>query len=177
MTDSDQMLEPVLQTGQIIPSFALPGSDGMPHSPWDYKQRENLLLLLVPEADDPENQHLLMSFGQNYPRFREERCSLLVITTQPVIANLQLQEKLHLPFPIVADVQAQVFSRYTRSLTKEAVNNTDAAEAFPSFFPGIVLTDRYNALYQQWIVRQPGALPTIDELLQTLQYMNSICTP
>src|SRR5581483_3100790 len=31
--------QPLLETGQIIPAFTLPGADGMPYSPWAYKQR------------------------------------------------------------------------------------------------------------------------------------------
>ncbi len=177
MTESDQILDPTLETGQIIPSFTLSGTDGMPHSPWDYKQRENLLLLLVPTPDEAASQHLLVCFAQNYVRFREERCGILAITSQPVIANLQLQEKLRLPFPIVADIQTQVFSRYTLRRAKDTVESINNAEISSPFLPGIVLADRYNALYQQWIARQTAALPAIDELLQTLQYLNSVCTP
>jgi hypothetical protein len=32
--------QPLKKPGQIIPAFTLPGADGMPHSPWDYKQRQ-----------------------------------------------------------------------------------------------------------------------------------------
>jgi peroxiredoxin len=171
MTENDQTLDLTLEIGQTIPSFTLPGTDGMPHSPWDYKQRENLLLFIIPTLDDMEIQKLLISFAQNYARFREERCALLAITAQPVITNLQLQEKLHLPFPIVADTQALVFSRYTLPQPAKEPEN------IPPFLPAIVLADRYNALYQQWIAPQPKMFPTIDELLQALQYLNSICTP
>jgi peroxiredoxin len=163
MTESDQILQPTLETGQIIPAFTLPGTDGMPHSPRDYKQREHLLLLFIPTPDDI--QGLLTSFAQQYSRFREESCALLAITSQPVIANLLLQEKIHLPFPILADTQAHTFSRYTRPRPTESSTT-------PSFYPAIVLADRYNALHQQWI----DALPTIDDLLQTLQYLNTRCS-
>lgn len=42
-----QTTKPLLESGQIIPAFTLPGADGMPHSPWDYKQREHLILLFL----------------------------------------------------------------------------------------------------------------------------------
>lgn len=41
------MEQPLLEHDSIIPAFSLPGPDGMPHSPWDYKQRENLVLLFL----------------------------------------------------------------------------------------------------------------------------------
>ncbi|HLX38962.1 MAG TPA: hypothetical protein VKR42_00435, partial [Ktedonobacteraceae bacterium] len=42
-----QTYAPRLQRDEIIPSFMLPGADGMPHSPWTYKQREHLVLLFT----------------------------------------------------------------------------------------------------------------------------------
>jgi hypothetical protein len=44
MTDGKSSC-PYLERGQIIPALSLPGTDGMPHNPWDYNQREHLLLI------------------------------------------------------------------------------------------------------------------------------------
>ena len=163
MSNSNQ---PMIEVGQVIPAFSLPGADGMPHSPWDYKQREHLVLLITKSSTSVETRGLLRAFAQHYAAFREEDCSILAITPDTVITNLHTQEALNLPFALLADPKGEVISRYT------------SWEGQPqTVHPGIVLADRYGALYQQWLVENEADLPTIDELLQSLRYLNKLCTP
>ena len=158
--------QPSFEVGQIIPAFSLPGADGMPHSPWDYKQREHLVLLITSSSISSETRGLLRAFAQDYAAFREEGCSILAITPDTVITNLQTQEALNLPFALLADPKGEVISRYT-SWEGQA----------QTVHPSIILADRYGALYQQWIVEYEASLPTIDELLESLRYLNKLCTP
>lgn len=157
---------PLLEVGQIIPAFSLPGADGMPHSPWDYKQREHLLLLFVQSATATEGRGLLRTFASHYAGFREEDCAILAITADPVIVSLQAQEELHFPFPLLSDPQGEVIACYT---------SWDSATR--TLAPGIVLADRYGALYQQAIARNEAELPPTTEWLESLQYLNKLCTP
>ncbi len=90
--------QPLIEPGQIIPAFTLPGADGMPHSPWDYKQRQHLLLLFTHITSSNETRGLLRAFAKEYPALREERCSILAISPATVITNLHTQEELHLPY-------------------------------------------------------------------------------
>jgi len=158
--------KPFLESGQIIPAFTLPGADGMPHSPWDYKQREHLLLLFLHRSLSNETRDLLRAFFKAYPAIREEQCSILAITPDTVISNLMVQEELHIPYPILADPKGEVFSQYTL---------WDASTS--KLHPSIVLADRYNALYQQWIAENEADLPSTEELVDVLKYMNKLCTP
>ncbi len=157
---------PLLEVGQIIPAFSLPGADGMPHSPWDYKQREHLTLLFVQSATATEGRGLLRTFASHYTNFREEDCAILAITADPVIVNLRAQEELHLPFPLLSDPQGEVIARYT-----------GWNSATHTLMPGIILADRYGALYQQTIAKNEAELPPITEWLDSLQYLNKLCTP
>jgi peroxiredoxin len=166
MQNTNQQQHPQLEPGQIIPAFSLPGADGMPHSPWDYKQRENLVLLFTRSTTTSETRGVLRTFGQHYTDFREEDCAILAITADTVIVNLQTQEALHLPFALLADPKGEVISRYTAW-------NDIAHTPIPS----IVLTDRFGMLYQQWVAEDEAALPPIAELLAALQYLNRLCTP
>ncbi len=152
--------------GQIIPAFSLPGADGMPHSPWDYKQRQNLILLFLCSASSRESQDLLRTFSKAYSAIREERCSILAISQDKVLDNLLTQSELHLPYPILADPKGEVFSQYTRPNSM-----------LDKYNPCIALADRYNALYQHWIAEREADLPPIDELLDSLQHLNKLCTP
>lgn len=156
----------LLQKGQIIPAFTLPGADGMPHGPWDYKQRDNLILLFTRSSEESETRGLLRTFVQHYAVFREEQCAVLAISADTVIANLRTQQALNLPFALLADPKGEVIMRYT------SWNNVTH-----TLIPSIVLTDRYGALHQQWLVEQEASLPPIAELLASLHYLNSICTP
>lgn len=158
--------QPHLAVGQIIPAFALPGADGMPHSPWDYKQRQNLILLFLNSVLSSETRGFLRTFSKSYSAIREEQCSILVISLDTVLDNLLTQGELHLPYPLLADPKGEVFSQFTRH---------DAS--IDTYYPCIVLADRYNALYQQWIAKREADLPQIDELLDSLQYLNKLCTP
>ncbi len=166
MANTDQPSCPGLTRGELIPDFTLPGADNMPHSPWDYKQREHLILLFTSSAANSEGCGLLRAFSKEYKAFREEQCALLAITADPVINNLQVQETLHLPFPLLSDAQGRVIARYTQwdSTTR-------------TLTPGIFLADRYNALYEQWTAEHEADLPPIFELVATLQYLNTLCTP
>lgn len=155
-----------LRTGEVIPAFSLPGADGMPHSPWDYKQREHLVLILLNSATTSEARGILQEFKQRYRSLREEECAVLVLTTDTVVAHLRIQEELQLPFALLADPQGEVIARYT-------VWDSAARVALPS----IVLANRYGALYAQWIAEQEAELPALDVLLGDLQYMNKLCTP
>jgi peroxiredoxin len=166
MTKTNQPTQPLLEPGQIIPSFALPDADGMMYSPWNYKQRQNLVLLFTRSSTSSETRGLLRAFAQQYPAFREEECSILAITPDPVITNLHVQEELRLPFPLLGNPKGDVIARYTQW-----------DNATGTLYPSIVLADRYNALYQQWTVEQEANLPPIAELLESLRYLNSLCTP
>ena len=112
MQDTNQPSQQ-LEPGQLIPVFILPGADGMPHSPWDYKQREHLVLLFLCSTTTSETRGLLRTFAQQYTDFREEECAILAITPDTVIVNLQAQEALQLPFALLADPRGDVISHYT----------------------------------------------------------------
>jgi peroxiredoxin len=163
MSNTDQ---PHLAVGQIIPTFSLPGADGMPHSPWEYKQRQNLILLFLCSASSSESRGLLRTFSKAYSAIREEQCSILAISQDKVLDNLLTHGELHLPYPLLADPKGEVFSQYTRRDT-----------TIDKYNPCIALADRYNALYQQWIAEQEADLPPVHELLDSLQYLNKLCTP
>ena len=154
---------PELTQGQIIPAFSLPGPDGMPHSPWDYKQRQHLLLIIA-HSTTPQGRTLLQDFARHYRTLREERCALLAITAEPVITNAQTATELQLPFPLLADVPMRIIQRYTYC-------NTDSAQ----FIPCIVLADLYNAYYNRWVADDERQLPGLEEILDSLQYMNHLC--
>ncbi len=155
-----------LESGALLPAFTLPGADGMPHGPWDYKQRDHLLLLFAASSATSDGRGLLRAFAPHYPEFRAEQCALLAITADTVIANLQAQDELRLPYPLLADPTGRVIQRYTR---------WDATTHLLT--PSIVLADRYNAVYQQWTADNEADLPRIEELLEDLHYLNKLCTP
>jgi peroxiredoxin len=162
MLDSSSFLE----KGQIVPAFSLPGADGMPHSPWDYKQREHLLLLFTRGSGTSEGRGVLRAFAHQYSDFREESCAILAVTADTVIVNLETQEKLRLPFALLANPQGDVIAKYTHWEAETRM-----------LTPSIVLADRYGVVYMQGSSQEEAQLPPIAELLASLQYLNSICTP
>lgn len=164
MTDSEHISSLHLEKGQIIPAFTLPGTDGMPHGPWDYKQRAHLVILVTSSLTTDTERALIHPFATQYAAFRAEYCAILAITADTVITNLQAQEQLHLPFPLLADPTGRIIPRYT---AWDAATHTAK--------PCIVLADRYNALYAYWSTEGEAELPSVKELLEHLQYMNTLC--
>jgi peroxiredoxin len=164
MTDTKHTSSLPLEKGQIIPAFSLPATDGMPHGPWDYKQREHLIVIVIHSATMDAERALLHTFATQYTDFRAEYCAILTITADAVITNLQAQEHLRLPFPLLADPTGRIIQHYT---------DWDATTR--TVKPGIILADRYNALYAQWHAAAEADLPSIKELLEHLQYMNTLC--
>ena len=210
MSNANQPIGSRLEVGQIIPAFTLPGADGMPHSPWDYKQREHLLLLFTRSSTIGETRGLLRAFAQQYAKLREEECAMLAISPDTVIVNLRAQEKLDLQFALLADPKGEVISSYlmhknearrVATRTPTPPNTTPVpTETKPPFLNrsldyapewneraqdsslealslSIVLADRYGALYQQWVAESEADLPPIEELLESLRYLNKLCTP
>ena len=166
MGDVDHTFRVLIETGEMIPAFTLPGSDGMPYSPWMYKQQEHLLLLILLTTSSSEARGLLKAFAREYRSFREEECALLVISADTVRVNLETQEALHLPFPLLADPKGEVIGRYTGWDAEQKV-----------VIPSIVLADRYGALYRQWVEEREEDLVGIEEILEELRYLNRLCTP
>ena len=164
MSDTHSQLQPLLEPKQMLPAFSLPGADGMPHSSWTYKQREHLLLLFTQSIDESESRGVLRAFGKEYRAFREEQCAILAITPDTVFANLQTQEALKLPFPLLADPQGEVIAKYTQW-------DKDKRKVAPS----IVLADRYGAVYRQWTTEKEAELVSVEEILADLRYMNNLC--
>src|SRR2546430_16490755 len=105
--------EPLLHKGEIIPAFSLPGADGMPHSPWDYKQREHLAIILLSSFKTSEAYAILREFKRHYGALREEYCAVLALATDTVVENLGTQEELQLPFALLADTRGTMIARYT----------------------------------------------------------------
>lgn len=158
--------QPFLRKGEVVPAFSLPGADGVPHSPWDYKQREHLVIILLTSFATSEARGILKEFKRQYRALREEECAVLALSANTVVENLRAQEELQLPFALLADPQGEVLRRYTRW-------ESETRRALPSF----VLADRYGALYAQWIAEHEAELPPVEELLKDLQYLNKLCTP
>jgi len=166
MGDTEHAFRAFIEIGEIIPTFTLPGSDGMPYSPWMYKQQEHLLLLIIQSSANSEARGLLKAFAREYRSFREEECALLVISADTVRVNLENQEELHLPFPLLADAKGEVIGRYTGWDAEQKV-----------VMPSMVLANRYGALYRQWVEEREEDLVGIEEILEELRYLNRLCTP
>lgn len=161
-----QTNKPLIETGQIIPAFTLPGADGMPHSPWDYNQRDHLILLFINSSASSETRDILHRFAKIYSAIREQQCSVLAISPDTVLVNLLSQDELRLPYPLLADPKGEILSRYT-----------PLDEITGKLSPCIVLADRNTILYQLWTYESEADLPAIENLLDTLKHLNKLCTP
>src|SRR5207247_4978845 len=78
MGDVDHTFRVLIETGEMIPAFTLPGSDGMPYSPGMYKQQEHILLLILLITSSSKDRGLLKDFAWELLCFRVVEIALLV---------------------------------------------------------------------------------------------------
>jgi peroxiredoxin len=143
-----------LRRGDLIPGFALesvnrPGRIG----PWDYKQRSNLVVLVLHGASCERCRRRLASTADLYGEIRAADAEVLAVVEDRHGAAAALDA----PFPVLADGAGAVRSRYLEGGV------------------GLFLVDRYNALFNSWLAPDADALPGAAELREWLTFLAVQC--
>ncbi len=154
----------MLDAGEMLPLFTLPATGGRLVSLWSYKQREPVVLLLLPDLTSDVTRRLLGAYSAAYPTFRAEKTAVLALLP---LAPEQLdpaQARLGVPFPLLADASGETLKRLA---------SWDAARQTPE--PTVLVADRYGALYTRYHAPEVGELPMPDEVLKDLEYLAMQC--
>ncbi len=156
--------EQIIDAGEMLPQFRLPAAGGGVVQLWDYKQRKRLILLALHAPECPDCRQLLKAFAANYAAFREEEAEVLALFPASLEAVEQLQQELHLPFPLLADEQGEVQRRLA---------SWDEGGGPP--LPTLIVADRFGALYARYTARTADKLPSPDLALRDLEYIAIQC--
>ena len=159
-----QYAEQLVDAGEMLPQFRLMAAGRRAVHLWDYKQRQQLILLALPAPERPDCRQLLKTFAAYYAAFREEETEVLAQFPAPLAALEQAQQELHLPFPLLADEEGKALRRLTA---------WDEAGNTPQ--PALLVADRYGALYARYTAETASELPSPDLVLRDLEYIAIQC--
>lgn len=161
------MHDQTLTVRGLIPSFQLQAvnrSTGI--SPWHYKQRYSLVILLFHHANCNACRELLLSLSQHYQTYRALEAEVLAISTcwqLDRVEHLQEFADHHaIPFPILWDQQGQVRDTYLKE-------KTDRSQV------GLFICDRFGELYMQSIANEADELPDEHEIRSWVEFVDMQC--
>lgn len=101
----------MLEVGTKAPEFTLPDQNNQLHSLKDYRGKK-VVLYFYPKDDTPGCTAQACGFGDLYPQFMEKNAVILGVSKDTVESHKQFEEKYHLPFPLLADVEKEVCEAY-----------------------------------------------------------------
>jgi peroxiredoxin len=159
-----QSASQLIDAGEMLPLFSAPAAGGRMVHLWEYKQRQQLVLLLLHGPDCPACRELLAAFAARYTDFREQATEVLALLPATLEAVETLQGQLRLPFPLLADAVGAIFER---------LGAWESARRAAR--PALLVADRYGALYARYAADEAGDLPSPDVVLKDLEYIALQC--
>ncbi|MCW5854243.1 MAG: redoxin domain-containing protein [Anaerolineae bacterium] len=89
-------------TGQMLPDFHLPTVDGRRIRLSDYRNRRNIVLIVL-KGLSAGTDRLLSEVTQAAEELADDNAQALVVVEGPIQAAQSLQQMYRLPFPVLAD--------------------------------------------------------------------------
>jgi len=154
-----------IKVGGLIPSFSLPAVNVAGKvNPWDYKQHKNLVLILFREPACQPCMCLLRELATSYEEYRQLNAEILVAISSDLEQLSKLQNELNLPFPLLSDFDGGVLDSYAE----------EGADTRPEF--GVLITDRWGALFSKTISSEMKNLPAEGEIRDWLSFIEIQCS-
>jgi len=98
--------------GKPAPDFTLPSTTGENISLKQFKGKKTVVLYFYPKDETPGCTREACDFRDHTAEFEQHAVVVLGISNDPIEAHLQFRDKHHLPFPLLADVDAIVSKLY-----------------------------------------------------------------
>lgn len=149
---------------RIAPVFKLPAAQGGSIALWDYKQRQPVVLYLLPELDPA----LLSRLQSEYAIYKAQGAQLLVITPYPVEQLAAIAEKLNLSYPLLSDAEGRTYQRYLNLV------EADLQKELPT---AVFIADRFGATNRYTSAIKASELPAQTEILEHLEWLGNLCNP
>lgn len=151
-----------LEPGARVPAFSLPGPQGRTYRRSDFRGRRNLALVFVRDAGCGPCQAALREFAAQHREYVERHVQVLAVVPGPPEQAARLQERLGLPYPVLADPEGAAWRAYLGPAARQA----EAA---------VFCTDRYGVLQEQAIRDDALALPSQRDFLAWFDYIEVQC--
>jgi peroxiredoxin len=152
-------MESILKRGRVVPAFTLPDTTGVPVRRTAYRDKKNLILLFLPDAEDDAARTYLRALADSYEAIRAETGEVLAILRGAPSAIAEAKRELNLPFPLLADTSGTVTAGFL----------------LPAARAGVFVTDRYGELYFAAPSAHTTTLPPVAALLAWLEAIDRQC--
>ncbi len=147
--------------GYLLRDFALTSTLGARLQISDYRGRSNLVIVF--SGDDASELDFLQDAAERRKEITEQDATVIVVL-QPSAQNVHSINKWeNLPFPILTDDDGRIHRLY------------GALDEQKKPFPVIYVTDRFGEIVSVYAVLEGKKLPGTDEVLRTLEFINSQC--
>jgi thioredoxin-dependent peroxiredoxin len=100
------------EAGQPAPNFTLPSTEDREISLADFKGKQAVVLYFYPRDDTPGCTAEACSFRDLRSMFHDHGAEILGVSTDTVKSHKKFQQKFHLTFPLLADVDHAVADQY-----------------------------------------------------------------
>lgn len=167
MEDRERHRVAPLQAGDMVPYFGLPdarSATGDEVTPWRYKGRRQMVLLFLHNGGCGSCDSLIADFAGHNDEYRAEEAEVLAVVPLPLAEARQLADRLSPPFPVLADEDCAVHSRFG---AKTASGECGGA---------VYVTDRFGEVQMSWLAAEGHrGLPGHEEILSYLRFTNLEC--
>lgn len=100
-----------LQPGEIAPQFALPDADGKSHRLDEWRGRW-LILYFYPRDNTPGCTAEAIAFRDHMPELAARQAQVVGVSVDDAASHRSFTDQERLPFPLLADIDGKVASRY-----------------------------------------------------------------
>ena len=149
-------------TGQMLPDFHLPTVDGRRVRLSDYRNRRNIVLIVLQGLSAGTDQ-LLSALAAEATALADDNAQALVVVEGPLQAAQSLQQMYGLPFPVLADETGAVAALLGPA---EAVNGPRLA---------VHIASRSSRVYWSVWVGPDDRLPTVQDIRGWLEFIEIQC--
>lgn len=147
--------------GLRIPDVRLMDTDGRPVPASDYRGSKSLVLIFADGGN--KSSALLAKIGEEYQAFVDEDAEVLAIAWGPPQELANLKKNLKLTFPVLNDEDGAAHRDFG------AIDEHGRAAA------AVYVTDRYGEVYDAFRTRDGDRLPTVSEILASLEFISIQC--
>ena len=98
--------------GDSAPDFSLPASTGHAINLASFRNNQNVVLYFYPKDDTPGCTMEACSFRDHHGRILATGTAVIGVSPDAIKSHLRFIEKYNLPFPLVADEQNTVATKY-----------------------------------------------------------------
>lgn len=145
----------------LIANLNLTKSSGRSMRISDYRQKKNLVILFTDAPDFGLLSGLVNAMSERYAEFRAEEAEILVVVRHLSHSLARLQTGL--PYPVVT-VQGDGINSKTSPANLQRLTSAT-----------IFVLDRYGEVYATYLPDDLVSVPTVDDLLEWLQFIELQC--